>query len=140
MWISIQKKSTTILDEQIYNYLTLPIEDFETTAKRALGANFDRIDDEFMKILNLGRQLLHSILPFILRMLTPSIIVYNNIVGKINRVTFGLLSPEQIQFFLDTDPNMPRSRTVTSIPFIGKDVPSQRSEFSHPGILKTLLS
>ena len=34
------------------------------------------------------------------------------------------------------DPKMPKSRRVTAIPFIGKDVPSQRSEFKfHPDIV-----
>ncbi len=32
-------------------------------------------------------------------------------------------------------PNMPASRFVTAIPFIGKDLPSQSSEFAHPDII-----
>ena len=33
------------------------------------------------------------------------------------------------------DPKMPHSRKVTSVPFIGKDTPSQKSEWSHPDII-----
>ncbi|KNC86435.1 hypothetical protein SARC_01441 [Sphaeroforma arctica JP610] len=30
---------------------------------------------------------------------------------------------------------MPKSRRVTAVPFVGKDVPSTKSEFSHPDVL-----
>ena len=30
---------------------------------------------------------------------------------------------------------MPRSRKLTAVPFVGKDVPSRASEFSHPDIV-----
>ena len=55
--------------------------------------------------------------------------------GKIDRVSFGLLNDEELRKALISDPKMPKSRRVTAIPFIGKDVPSQRSEFSHPDIV-----
>ena len=32
-------------------------------------------------------------------------------------------------------PNMPRSRMMLGIPFVGKDVPSEASEFAHPDII-----
>ena len=34
----------------------------------------------------------------------------------------------------ERDPTMPKSRSLTAVPFVGKDVPSERSEFAHPGI------
>ncbi len=43
----------------------------------------EQLDDEFVKLLNLGHELLHSIMPFIL--------------CKVNRVSFGLLSPAEIK-------------------------------------------
>lgn len=49
----------------------------------ALGIRAEYIDDEFMKLLNLGNDLLLSVLPFVL--------------GKVNRVSYGLLSPNEIE-------------------------------------------
>ena len=33
---------------------------------------------------------------------------------------------------------MPHSRSITAVPFVGKDVPSERSEFAHPDIVISL--
>ena len=52
--------------------------------------------------------------------------------AKINRVGFGLLTTEDIK---RADPMMPRSRKLLAVPFIGKDVPSRASEFSHPDVV-----
>lgn len=41
----------------------------------------------------------------------------------------------QIRKMYERDPTMPKSRSLTAVPFVGKDVPSERSEFAHPGIL-----
>lgn len=131
LWIAIQKKSSNLADELVYKYLTKSPDD------NTSFAGLDRIDDESMKILNLGQQMLHSVLPFIWGTQFHKIILILILMkihsGKINRVSFGLLSVEQIQYFLSADPTMPKSRSATAIPFIGKDVPSPRSEFSHPG-------
>jgi hypothetical protein len=72
---------------------------------------------ESLKILNLANTLLTSILPHAL--------------GKINRVSFGLLDDE----YLDSHQSDPISRRQLAIPFIGKDVPSGKSEFSHPDVV-----
>jgi hypothetical protein len=45
--------------------------------------SLERVDDEFFRMLNLCRDLLHSILPFVLT--------------KIDRVSYGLLSFDQIE-------------------------------------------
>jgi hypothetical protein len=58
----------------------------------------DDVDDEFMKLLNLGRELLQSVLPFIL--------------AKVNRVSFGLLTAEEVLRAKTLDPTMPRSRCM----------------------------
>ena len=63
------------------------------------------------------------------------LVVCVSVLGKIDRVSFGLLNDEELVKALLSDPKMPKSRRVTAIPFIGKDVPSQRSEFSHPDIV-----
>jgi hypothetical protein len=33
---------------------------------------------------------------------------------------------------------VPRSRSITAVPFVGKDVPSERSEFAHPDVIISL--
>jgi len=58
----------------------------------AMGIRVDLVDDEFMKLLNLAQDLLQSILPFVLT--------------KINRVSFGLLRPDEIERFLANDPKV----------------------------------
>lgn len=51
-----------------------------------------------MKLLNLGRELLQSVLPFVL--------------AKVNRVSFGLLTAEEVTRAKALDPTMPRSRRM----------------------------
>ena len=78
------------------------------------------LDDDFVKMLNLGREWLNSLLPFVL--------------SKINRVNFGLLNTQDLERALSLDPRLPKSRRFLAVPFIGKDVPSRSSEFSHPDV------
>lgn len=73
---------------------------------------------EQKKMLNLAHDWLHSFAPHVL--------------SKINRVSYGLLTKEDMQ---QVDPNMPPSRKYTAVPFVGKDVPSRASEFAHPDVL-----
>jgi hypothetical protein len=73
--------------------------------------------DDSLKLLNLANTLLCSILPHIL--------------GKIDRVSYGLLSDE----YLTSHKVDPTSRRLLAVPFVGKDVPSANSEFSHPDVL-----
>ena len=49
--------------------------------------------------------------------------------SKIDRVSFGLLTPSDLRRALARDPRMPRSRRLLAVPFVGKDVPSAASEF-----------
>ena len=77
------------------------------------------VNDEGMKLLNLTSHWLRSLLPFVL--------------GKINRVSFGLLSPSDLRRLSDS--RTPLSRRLCAVPFIGKDVPSRASEFSQPDVV-----
>ena len=77
-----------------------------------------QLPERFRKMLNLTRDWLLSYLPHALR--------------KINRVSFGLLSKADLARALVTDPNMPMSRAKLAVPFVGKDMPSQSSEYAHP--------
>jgi hypothetical protein len=89
-----------------------------------VGVHTEKVDDEFFKMMNLCRDLLHSILPFVLT--------------KIDRVSYGLLSLDQIEREREAEFLVPRSRSITSVPFVGKDVPSERSEFAHPDVIISL--
>lgn len=51
-----------------------------------------------MKLLNLGRELLQSVIPFVL--------------AKVNRVSFGLLTAEECARAKVLEPTMPRSRRM----------------------------
>jgi hypothetical protein len=52
-----------------------------------------------------------------------------HVLSKIDRVSYGLLTALEIAM---ADPRTPKSRLLMAVPFIGKDVPSQSSEFAHP--------
>lgn len=72
------------------------------------------------KLLNLTHDWLRTYLPHCL--------------GKVNRVSFGLLNSNECAGALEEDPFTPRSRLALAVPFIGKDVPSKSAEFAHPDI------
>jgi hypothetical protein len=44
-------------------------------------------------------------------------------------VSFGLLTKADFDRAIAVDPNMPRTRAKLAVPFVGKDVPSQSSEY-----------
>lgn len=98
IWLSTQKKSG-ISDEQTFTYLTRKrvASNKQDPMRDDLGTliffpfifsciilifNLDRLDDELMKLMNLGHDWLHSIMPFIM--------------SKTNRVSYGCLSQEQV--------------------------------------------
>lgn len=53
------------------------------------------------------------------------------LMGKIDRVSFGLLTAAQ----LAKAAHLTKSRELCAVPFVGKDVPSPASEFSHPDVV-----
>jgi len=82
---------------------------------------YNGLDDDHVKFLNLGHCWLSSLLPFVLQ--------------KINRVHFGLLTKADVDMFEAEGMKIPMSRRMLAVPFVGKDVPSRASEFSHPDVL-----
>jgi len=86
-------------------------------------AQLDReSDDEAIKMTNLARDWLCSLLPHLL--------------SKVDRVTFGLLQPADITMLERvTGSKLPRTRKLLAVPFIGKDIPSRTNEFSHPDVV-----
>ena len=55
-----------------------------------------------------------------------------HILSKVDRVSFGLLQPQDAAILT---PNQPVSRKLFGIPFVGKDVPSSAAEFAQPDVL-----
>lgn len=83
-----------------------------TDSRAALcGIRAELLSDESMKLMNLCHEWLHCYLPFAL--------------SKIHRVSMGVLSDDEVRAALKVDPKMPRSRTVTAVPFV-----SQRAKHS----------
>ena len=75
--------------------------------------------DVHVKMLNLGYDWLHSLLPHVL--------------AKINRVHYGLLRPHELEQMAKLG-TLPRSRRFLAVPFVGKDAPSPSSEYAHPDV------
>jgi len=91
----------------------------EGAAKRE--SRVERLAPKDLKSMNLCFDWLQVFLPYSLQ--------------KIDRVTFGIMSAEQVAAALIEQPLMPLTRAKLAIPFVGKDVPSQASEFAHPDIV-----
>jgi hypothetical protein len=85
------------------------------------GVFEEKINDQDRRVLNLSHDWLMRLLPFVL--------------GKINRVSFGLLSAEQRTRAMTANREMPMSRQLLALPFVGKDLPSDASEFAHPDVV-----
>eukprot|EP00929_Paragymnodinium_shiwhaense_P044942 TRINITY_DN23026_c0_g1_i2.p1 TRINITY_DN23026_c0_g1~~TRINITY_DN23026_c0_g1_i2.p1 ORF type:complete len:4431 (+),score=980.35 TRINITY_DN23026_c0_g1_i2:153-13445(+) len=78
-----------------------------------------RADGRTLKALNLAVDWLHVYMPHVL--------------SKVHRVSFGLLLGEDLQK-AEKNPRTPIARTKLAIPFVGKDRPSEQSEFSQPDV------
>ncbi|KAI9918712.1 hypothetical protein PsorP6_012156 [Peronosclerospora sorghi] len=95
----------------------------ELHANPSLRADLENgLSESSMKLLNLARDWLRTILPHVL--------------SKINRVSYGLLRGEyQKAATQGFSGGNTQSRLLLAVPFIGKDVPSHSSEFAHPDVL-----
>jgi len=79
-------------------------------------------DDEAIKMTNLARDWLCSLLPHLL--------------AKVDRVTYGLLQPADVELLeAASGARIPRTRRLLAVPFVGKDIPSRTNEFSHPDVV-----
>ena len=107
LWLATKKLSGAP-DEDLMSYLMSGT----TTDNRARMLKLSRVlHDDHIKMLNLGRDWLTSLLPFVL--------------SKINRVNFGLLNPEDLDRALAMIGV--KNRRFLAVPFVGKDVPSRSS-------------
>lgn len=111
------KRLPNIEDRHLLSYIANgPLKDREAASAVSVA-----LDDEYMKMLNLSHDLINNFIPHCL--------------SKINRVSFGLLSKSDIKIAEESDPNMSMARRLAAVPFVGKDVPSRASQFSHPDIV-----
>jgi len=111
------KRLPTVDDKHLLSYMVNgPLKD-----SAAASAVHIALDDEYMKMLNLSHDLLRNFLP--------------HVMSKINRVSYGLLSKQDLKQALENDPNVSLARRLAAIPFVGKDIPSRASQFSHPDIV-----
>ncbi|CAE8627760.1 unnamed protein product [Polarella glacialis] len=76
-------------------------------------------EDWVLKPINLAISWLHQLLPHIL--------------SKVHRVSFGLLTGDDLASAL-RNRGTAKSRLRLAVPFVGKDTPSEQSEFSHPDV------
>eukprot|EP00756_Hemistasia_phaeocysticola_P010307 Hpha_TRINITY_DN15008_c2_g11::TRINITY_DN15008_c2_g11_i1::g.123864::m.123864 len=120
LWMWFQAQHLTVLGEE----KTVAFVG-DAKARRAMAdeveARGDEVSGEDIQMLNLGHEWLHAFLPHILR--------------KVDRVTFGIMTNEDMDRAKQRNPQMPRSRLKLGIPFIGKDLPSDSSEFAHPDVV-----
>lgn len=91
------------------------------TQNPSLNDRVSKLETDHIKTLNLSFEWLNAFLPHVMQ--------------KIDRVTFGIMNADDMKRAREDHPKMPRSRFVTAIPFIGKDLPSQSSEFAHPDVV-----
>ncbi|BAM40713.1 uncharacterized protein TOT_020000967 [Theileria orientalis strain Shintoku] len=61
--------------------------------------------------------------------------IFPHVIAKVNQVNYGILSLKQIEDGLAHNPNMPQTRRMLAVPFVGKGTPARDSEFSHPDVL-----
>jgi hypothetical protein len=109
------KRLPSVEDKHLLSYMMVgPLKD-----RQAASAVQVALDDEYMKMLNLSHDLLRNFIPHVL--------------SKINRVSFGLLSKQDIRN--SEEANVSLARRLAAVPFIGKDIPSRASQFSHPDIV-----
>ena len=111
------KRLPNIEDRHLLSYMANgPLKD-----KQAASAVSVALDDEYMKMLNLSHDLINNFIP--------------HVISKINRVNFGLLSKADLKIAEETNPDMSMARRLAAVPFVGKDVPSRASQFSHPDVV-----
>eukprot|EP00917_Polyrhabdina_sp_WS-2016_P024025 GHVP01052046.1.p1 GENE.GHVP01052046.1~~GHVP01052046.1.p1 ORF type:complete len:1824 (-),score=350.62 GHVP01052046.1:2389-7860(-) len=114
-----------ISDENALRFMCTPEESDEEMSisndLEVLYLSVNRLTVGSIKMLNLARELLNSVIPHVLT--------------KVNRVSFGVLRPEELAAQLKLNPKMPKNRLLLAIPFLGKDAPSLTSEFAHPDVI-----
>eukprot|EP01012_Entosiphon_sulcatum_P007139 TRINITY_DN13559_c0_g1_i1.p1 TRINITY_DN13559_c0_g1~~TRINITY_DN13559_c0_g1_i1.p1 ORF type:complete len:4669 (-),score=764.85 TRINITY_DN13559_c0_g1_i1:3029-17035(-) len=116
LWVRAQHL-LPLSDEQVIEYMLTRASGNEALVQAVETS----LTPHFKKMLNLSFDWLNSYLPHVLQ--------------KVDRVTYGIMTDDEFKRAIEEVPNMPRSRQKLAIPFIGKDLPSQSSEFAHPDVV-----
>ena len=111
------KRLPKVDDQQLLSYMI----NGPDADKQVASAVSVALGDDFMKMINISQVLIRHFVPFVL--------------SKIDRVQYGLLTKEDLDLSLEFDSNISLARRLAAIPFIGKDVPSRASQFSHPDVV-----
>lgn len=117
---------------------------------RELLEAVDRLPESHLKTLNLGREWLNSLLPHVLQKANrvkcvawparPSLLAVKSWALSKGRVpcvlrSYGVMTEAELVYCRKSNEQLPRSRQLLAVPFVGKDTPSPASEFSHPDVL-----
>ena len=117
LWLRAHGAARGVADHHMRAYLTRT-----KGAAEAARIIEQEAEDDSLKMINLARDWLCSLLPHVL--------------SKINRVSYGLLSAKDVQLLESANGSrVPTSRRLLAVPFVGKDIPSQTNEFSHPDVV-----
>ncbi len=100
MWV-MAKGLSVISESQALDYI---LEGPKSDASNAIATT---VSSDFMKMLNLCHSWVDSLLPHVL--------------SKINRVTYGLLTEEEMKRLLQIDPQMPKVLRFLSIFNVGSE-------------------
>ncbi|KAK2197865.1 bifunctional EF-Hand 1 [Babesia duncani] len=60
---------------------------------------------------------------------------FPHVIQRVNLVNYGVLDMKQVEDAMAMNPNVPQTRKMLAVPFVGKGTPSKDSEFSHPDVL-----
>ena len=115
VWLNA-KETIPMNNEKLHEYLMVGKKASEDVLKLVKT----KLTDAAIKMVNLSHEWLTSVLPFIL--------------GKIDRVSFGLLSNADAKLMKESGLYLSPNRMLLAVPFNGKDVPSRSSEFAHPDV------
>ena len=117
LWLRAHGAARGVADHHMRAYLTRT-----KGAAEAAKIIEKEAEDDSLKMINLARDWLCSLLPHVL--------------SKINRVSYGLLSAKDVSLLESANGSrVPTSRRLLAVPFVGKDIPSQTNEFSHPDVV-----
>ena len=118
LWLRVHGAARGIADHHMHAYLCRT-----KGAADAARVIEKEAEDESLKMINLARDWLTALLPHVL--------------SKINRVSYGLLSAKDVKLLEEANGGMrvPTNRRLLAVPFLGKDIPSQTNEFSHPDVV-----
>eukprot|EP01061_Rhynchopus_euleeides_P041314 TRINITY_DN7171_c0_g2_i1.p1 TRINITY_DN7171_c0_g2~~TRINITY_DN7171_c0_g2_i1.p1 ORF type:complete len:2989 (+),score=1239.68 TRINITY_DN7171_c0_g2_i1:95-8968(+) len=118
VWLRSQGACSDLDKADMVTYMTSP----QNFLQPAVSEKVRRSCRDFdLKMLNLARLWVQTLLPHIL--------------SRVHRVSYGVLTSDELTKFKARDPLIPKTRRLLAIPFVGKDTPSETSEFQEPDVV-----